>query len=255
MKNHKILIDGGVGTQGRVLGIAWRITDSLGDTITDQFRLAGTGLSCVADWLAAIAAMREALGMGITRARLYTDSTNVSYALRGRGKKLENRKESVREHVGNALELKRAFELLEVEWIPSHTNPLATMMTERIRRAVRNIPPDPSPAIEAKRGFIWKLYEEREKSLRSLGVASYRDYLRSETWIRIRSRVMSRDNGRCRTCGAPAREVHHNRYDLATMRGDSIDSLMGLCPECHDVAENGKRSIPSVSNDSVRAYT
>lgn len=62
----------------------------------------------------------------------------------------------------------------------------------------------------------------------------YKDYLRSTLWRKIRSRVMQRDDYRCRSCGKRATQVHHMKYDQATMAGRELRWLLSLCGPCHE---------------------
>ena len=48
-------------------------------------------------------------------------------------------------------------------------------------------------------------------------------------WGRTRARILARDGYRCRSCGAPANEVHHVRG-----RDEQDDAwLVSLCSPCH----------------------
>lgn len=48
-------------------------------------------------------------------------------------------------------------------------------------------------------------------------------------WHKIRAQIMTRDQGRCQHCGAPANQVDHIR------RGSdhSLGNLQALCEPCH----------------------
>lgn len=47
-------------------------------------------------------------------------------------------------------------------------------------------------------------------------------------WATTRARILARDGGRCRSCGAHATEVHHSDPE----REDDA-SLLSLCGGCH----------------------
>jgi hypothetical protein len=47
-------------------------------------------------------------------------------------------------------------------------------------------------------------------------------------WRRTRARILARDGHACRSCGAPATEVHH----AAPPREDDA-ALVSLCHACH----------------------
>ena len=91
----------------------------------------------------------------------------------------------------------------------------------------RGLQPPPEPA-----DFL-----ERARSLRILGLASYPDYLASDLWRSIRSRVLRRDGHRCRTCPKKATQVHHQSYGMSAMDGTDISSLYSLCRDCHEAIE------------------
>jgi 5-methylcytosine-specific restriction endonuclease McrA len=52
-------------------------------------------------------------------------------------------------------------------------------------------------------------------------------------WPKIRAKVMKRDGGRCRLCGAPASSVDHI---VARYRGGTDDesNLRAICTRCHN---------------------
>ncbi|MDB5158900.1 MAG: hypothetical protein JWR50_3607 [Mucilaginibacter sp.] len=58
-------------------------------------------------------------------------------------------------------------------------------------------------------------------------------YLRSEAWRRKRYVVLKRDDWRCVYCGAPAAEVHHNRY-ARNIGNEPIKWLVSVCKTCHE---------------------
>lgn len=93
-------------------------------------------------------------------------------------------------------------------------------------------------------------YTRRLISVQSLGFEDYADYLRSELWAGIRRRVFERDKMRCRLCNGRAAQVHHHRYDKATILGETLDYMAALCRSCHryiEYDETGrKRSLREV---------
>lgn len=84
-------------------------------------------------------------------------------------------------------------------------------------------------------------YEFRADSLRTLGFASYRDYLKSDLWISIKARAIRAARNKCARCGSGERlQVHHRTYDLKTMAGGTLDGLTVACRRCHCAAEQPK---------------
>lgn len=81
-------------------------------------------------------------------------------------------------------------------------------------------------------------YADRDESLKRLGFKSYREYIGSDFWKSIRSRVLKRSNGACERCGSrKVIQVHHRAYDIATLAGTNINSLSAVCRQCHCEAE------------------
>lgn len=61
----------------------------------------------------------------------------------------------------------------------------------------------------------------------------YRRYLQSDEWKRKRYVVLKRDNWRCVYCGAPATQVHHERYAKNNIGKEPIEWLVSVCKNCH----------------------
>lgn len=76
-------------------------------------------------------------------------------------------------------------------------------------------------------------YGDRDEALETLGFANYGAYLESDLWKAIRARVLKRHGHRCCLCHDPTRIVHHNSYDVDTLRGMKISELYALCERCH----------------------
>lgn len=79
-------------------------------------------------------------------------------------------------------------------------------------------------------------YQERARSLRALGFANYKDYLRSEMWAQIRSAVLN-DAACAGGCGKPPTQVHHGRYRQKDLDGSSFANLYPVCGGCHFTSE------------------
>lgn len=62
----------------------------------------------------------------------------------------------------------------------------------------------------------------------------YRAYLRSPKWAEIREKIIFRDGGACRICGAKERlEVHHIRVTHRFHEQNHPEDLITLCDSCH----------------------
>ena len=87
--------------------------------------------------------------------------------------------------------------------------------------------PQPIPRKKPVVLYAWK----------SLGFASYSDYLKSDLWKGIRARVLKCANGRCCCCNAIAFEVHHDVYSEENLSGRSLNGLFAICRKCHQTIE------------------
>ena len=70
----------------------------------------------------------------------------------------------------------------------------------------------------------------------------------------IRTKIFSRDNGKCQMCFKPAEAVHHiipwalcDRLEDQQLRYDP-ENCISLCRECHLEAHNGQTNSPDIDN-------
>ena len=80
-------------------------------------------------------------------------------------------------------------------------------------------------------------YEQRNQVLRDLRFASYKEYLLSQRWAKIRRRVLDANMRTCVRCGEEANQVHHLSYARECLLGKDDGSLVAVCPVCHNIAE------------------
>lgn len=125
-------------------------------------------------------------------------------------------------------------------------------MVERSAKSIRKAQRNLDWALESKALFL-----ERSNSLVELGFKTYQEYLISPFWKNIRTRVLKEAKDACRLCRRKAWQIHHVKYDLATMKGENIVTLVALCGECHKLIEFGKRgrkaSLPE-ANHRLRRF-
>lgn len=80
-------------------------------------------------------------------------------------------------------------------------------------------------------------YQQRDAVLKEMGFASYREYLASALWRRIRARLLKA----CPVCpcGKTAEQVHHRTYKRRYLegRGKIHKYLVPICRECHESIE------------------
>ena len=65
---------------------------------------------------------------------------------------------------------------------------------------------------------------------------TYKRYLRTQNWQKIRSQVLARSGGRCEKCGYQpwkpnGLQIHHLSYDR--VGHESLEDLIAICPRCH----------------------
>ena len=77
------------------------------------------------------------------------------------------------------------------------------------------------------------VYKQRKSALEKMGVASYEEYLKSETWDEIKRQVFAAKGYGCSCCRKFAKEIHHQSYDLETMQGRTLAFLWPVCRQCH----------------------
>ena len=85
-----------------------------------------------------------------------------------------------------------------------------------------------------------KEYAARNELLHALGFKNYTAYLTSDTWKKIRHRVLLR-RPPCRSCGRNTNQVHHAKYTKENLTGVSLDGLVAVCSHCHKNAEYSKK--------------
>lgn len=93
--------------------------------------------------------------------------------------------------------------------------------------------------------------------LRKMGYSSYKAYLQSDLWAKIRRKVLD-DRPNCEMCGRPAQCVHHRSYSESALRGERVlqgygkGSLVSLCMGRHEKIEftcdGRKRRIENANN-------
>ena len=84
-------------------------------------------------------------------------------------------------------------------------------------------------------------YKRRDELLWHHGYDSYREYLQSEAWARIRRRILNRAGWRCQIkgCRDEATQVHHIDYTEANLIRGSDELLIAICRDHHRQIEIG----------------
>ena len=87
---------------------------------------------------------------------------------------------------------------------------------------------------------------------------AYREYLRSEIWLKKRRLVMRRAGGMCEGCGERrATEVHHMTYppywpgSAEWIRNEKLFDLKAVCRQCHEDKHLEKYGTVGVAGDET----
>lgn len=81
----------------------------------------------------------------------------------------------------------------------------------------------------------------------------YKEYLRSDTWQRLRSKRLAIDEYRCQRCGTPyGLQVHHLAYPAELGTEDPYMDLITLCGPCHELVENQKKMYRKDKKDAIQ---
>ena len=97
-----------------------------------------------------------------------------------------------------------------------------------------------------------RAYGCRAATLKDLGFASYADYLKSDTWTKIRTSILA--GSRCYGCGSSPDQVHHGDYAEDTLTGARRDGLYAVCFACHGAVEfapDGRKRSPAEATRSL----
>jgi 5-methylcytosine-specific restriction endonuclease McrA len=81
-----------------------------------------------------------------------------------------------------------------------------------------------------------KYYSDRSAALSSIGFASYKEYLNSALWARIRLEVLNQSTT-CHACTNIPTQVHHTLYTADALLGKDLSKLYPVCSRCHFAAE------------------
>lgn len=96
-----------------------------------------------------------------------------------------------------------------------------------------------------KASLVEESYLTRWLVIRTMGFKTYEEYLASDLWKRIRTKVLAAGK-RCRKCHRRAVAVHHLSYRRNVMKGKDPTQLVPICKDCHTTLEfdgDRKRSV------------
>jgi len=96
----------------------------------------------------------------------------------------------------------------------------------------------PSVVTMSKSTGRTKCFNKRDKWMKRLGFGTYQNYLRSNIWKEIRSKVLEKRRHKCHFCGGKANEVHHLRYTKPVLLAEGqywMGGLVATCRTCHQM--------------------
>lgn len=82
---------------------------------------------------------------------------------------------------------------------------------------------------------------------------SYMEKLRDPRWQKRRLEILSRDEFRCRICGAEQAtlNVHHIEYTAAEPWDEPPENLVTLCEHCHSILQHCKTREQRTSFNAI----
>lgn len=102
-------------------------------------------------------------------------------------------------------------------------------------------------------------FGDRDSNLRLIGFESYEEYLSSDLWAFIRSRVLASIEDRCECCHSTIGLcLHHRSYSMPVLVGNFSNvhrHIVRLCVECHRAvhSEDGKWFPMDVAEERFQA--
>jgi integrase/ribosomal protein S27AE len=67
--------------------------------------------------------------------------------------------------------------------------------------------------------------------------------IRGHEWFEVRDKVLIRDDGECRNCGAGSNLVVHHIVPISNQGTNQMSNLVTLCRKCHRLAHNHRWGI------------
>ena len=98
-------------------------------------------------------------------------------------------------------------------------------------------------------------HEQRDKTVHTMGFASYVVYVKSALHARVRQKALADVHYKCSLCNGRAGRIHFAAYDKQTLRGEDLSDVHALCSSCEDLVKinpQGKRASVAVAQDRFR---
>lgn len=81
----------------------------------------------------------------------------------------------------------------------------------------------------------------------------YKGYMQGESWKTLRRKLMVARNWTCESCQATKNLVGHHMVYRTPLEAGTLDDLMCLCSDCHDILHRGCKTSEDVPEH--REYT
>ena len=62
---------------------------------------------------------------------------------------------------------------------------------------------------------------------------NYKQFLNSTDWLKMRYKVLKRDDFECQYCHNKATQVHHLKYTTKAYHAEKLCNLIAVCSQCH----------------------
>lgn len=99
-------------------------------------------------------------------------------------------------------------------------------------------------------------YLARYYALRELGFQTYEAYLQSKLWYKIKQRAHLLKGRKCVLClEETGNTIHHRRYSVADLSGETLEFLDPICRICHKRIEHddyGRKLTLQGANEKLR---
>jgi hypothetical protein len=119
---------------------------------------------------------------------------------------------------------------------------------------VKIIEPGDEKKVSSRQGKL-RAYIRRNKLLKRLGFTSYKAYLATDLWKRIRDSHL-KSHPLCFGCGRTAKTVHHGQYTPANLLGHTSEHLYSICHGCHERIEfhhrTGRKLTPKAATKQLK---
>jgi 5-methylcytosine-specific restriction endonuclease McrA len=96
---------------------------------------------------------------------------------------------------------------------------------------------------------------------KQLSIETYDQLLKKEQWLKLREKILARDQHKCRNCDSDSSlQIHHRQYHINVTTREFVQPweyndkyLITLCNDCHQKGHNIYK-IPNFTINKKKAY-